>query len=74
MRVECFEFKWPYHSFVAFSLLFPALSPFVLAAAEAKVEEKGEGIMEDRQGRLSIVLDNVDENSSREESRTENEI
>jgi hypothetical protein len=54
---------------VAFSLLFPALSPFTFAAAEAKVEEKGEGIVKDSQGRLSTVLDNVDENSSREGSR-----
>jgi hypothetical protein len=41
----------------------------MFAAAEAKVEEKGEGIVKDSQGRLSTVLDNVDENSSREENR-----
>ena len=35
----------PYQSFAAgLSLLIPALSPLVLAAAEAKVDENGEGI------------------------------
>lgn len=48
--------KMPYHSFaLELSLLFPALSPFVLAAAEAKVDEKGEGIVQDIEGIKSAV-------------------